>query len=131
MFEWALARLVDSKVDDVMTSLSDALAAVEDLNPTTSEVVCMKARTAIADIPNLNLLGAKRTVMIGYRGRRCKHVVTSTEDEIQRRKMSEAKGRVVQNGILIPMVFEEDLVDGWKSKYDKAGFNFKSIKFSL
>jgi hypothetical protein len=40
--------------------------------------------------------------------------VTTIEDEIQRRKMSEAKGRAVQSELLVPMYFESDLVDGYR-----------------
>ena len=43
-----------------------------------------------------------------------KHCVTTVEDETQRRKMSEAKGRGVQSDKLIPLYFESDLVDGFK-----------------
>ena len=74
----------------------------------------LKSRSEIAEVANLSLLGQKRSVNIAYRGRMVKHCVTTIEDETQRRKMSEAKGRGVQSDKLIPLYFKSDLVDGFK-----------------
>ena len=114
MFEWAQAKLVDAKVNTIMEALSDRLTKVQSLTNETAEAECAKSSSEIADVANLSLLGQKRSVNIAYRGRMVKHCVTTVEDETQRRKMSEAKGRGVQSDKLIPLCFETDLVDGFK-----------------
>ena len=98
MFEWAQAKLVDAKVNTIMEALSDRLTKVQSLSNETAEAECAKSRSEIAEVANLSLLGQKRSVNIAYRGRMVKHCVTTVEDETQRRKMSEAKGRGVQSG---------------------------------
>jgi hypothetical protein len=125
MFEWALARVVEAKLGSIMEDLSKKLSDIPELDNTKANEACCHARVAITDLSNINLLGSKRIVSIYYRGRCCKHVVSTIEDEIQRRKMSEAKGRAVQSKKLAAMWFEEDLIDGYLLTHSRAGCNLK------
>ena len=126
MCEWANAKVVDDKVDGIMQTLSVKFDDVPCLTAKFGTEACTEARQKIADLPNLVLLGQKRTVKILYRGRVCPHAVTTTEEEIQLRLSSAAKGRACQAGQLVEITFEPDLVDGYKLKH--VGLELELVK---
>ena len=116
-WEWAMAKLVDHKVDAAMQRFSQIMSELPNFTYEACHQAQATARQSIAEIPDLKLLSSKRDVTIPYRGRRTHHSINSTEDELQRRTSAEAKGRGVQSGKIVAMTFEDDLVDGYKMNH--------------
>lgn len=124
MFEWAKSKVIGEKVKDVMTELSKSFDEISNLTQTAVNSACKHARMQIANLANLELLDQKRDAEFTYRGLPISRSVTTTEEEIQLRLSSVAKGRAVQAKHLLPMTFETDLVGGRLLKYDSVDLAF-------
>ena len=110
MFSQFHGLVVADSVKRIMTAFSLSIASLPCISKAAVTPIKDLSATTISELSGLELLPMRREVQILYRGIPCTHTIISIQDELDRRLMSEAKGRAAQSGALVLLMFEDVLV---------------------
>ena len=112
LFEASASRVVSEQATKVMDSEIEKLCLLEVIDAAALMKSEQGANATIVALPGSELIPARRTVTLNYRGRKFQHRAKSIQDEIDMRYMTRIKSMAVNCGDLAPLHCESKLVTG-------------------